>query len=135
MEISRAEARLVTDEIRAAVTAILEKHDLTLGDVRSNYGDHYGFRFTATKAMLGEDGFDYGTKHAKEWMLYGTMSLDADGAFEDPKAALGKVVTMRGEQWEFMGYSARSPKFPLMFRKVADGKTYKFTHSALRYLR
>lgn len=135
MAISRAEARIVTDEIKAAVTAILDAHDLTVGDIRSNYGDHYGFRITATKALLGEDGFDYGTKEAQEWMLYGKMSLDADGPFEDPKSVLGKVVTIRGTEYTFMGYSGRSPKYPLRFKRTDDGKTYKFTESALRQLR
>jgi hypothetical protein len=130
MAISRAEARLVTDEIKAAVTAILDAHDLTVGDIRSNYGDNYGFKVTATKVALGDDGFDYGTKEAQEWMLYG-RSLD----FEDPKSVLGKVVTMRGIEYTYMGYSGRSPKYPLRFKRTSDGKTYKFTETALRNLR
>ena len=130
MAIARADARVVTDEIAVAVKAIFEKHGLTLGDIRSNYGDSYASKVTATTAEVGEDGFDYGTDAAKMWLMYGHPH-----GFEDPKAVLGKIVVMRGEEWEFMGYAPRSPKYPLRFRKVADGRIYKFTDSALRYLR
>ena len=130
MAISRTDARVVTDEVIKAITPILEAHGLKMGSHRSNYGDRYAFRFDASTVVLGEDGFDYGTKEAQDWLFYGSLK-----DFESPKDVLGKVVVMRGEQWEFMGYAPRSPKYPLRFKKVVDGRVYKFTDSALRYLR
>lgn len=134
MAITRTEARIVTQEIEAAVASILAAHGLT-AEYRTTYGDHYVCKITGTTQVLGEDGFDYGTAAARDWMLYGKMSLDADGGFEDPKSVLGKEVTLRGDQYIFMGYAPRSRKYPLLFQKVSDGRTYKFTLVSLRNLR
>jgi hypothetical protein len=134
MAITKDEARVVTRKIEEAVASILAAHGLA-AEFRTTYGDHYVCKITGTTQVLGEDGFDYGTTAAKDWLLYGTLSLDADGPFEDPRAVLGKVVVMRGEEYRFMGYSARGRKYPLLFQKVSDGKTYKFTEHALRNLR
>lgn len=130
MAISRTDARALTDELIAAITPILEAHGMKMGTQRSNYGDRYALKFDATSVELGEDGFDYGTKEAQDWLLYGKFN-----GFDEPKSVLGKVVVMRGDEWQFVGYSPRSPKYPMRFKRVADGKVYKFTDSAMRHLR
>lgn len=130
MAFTRDEAVALQKEIAAAVQSVLDKHDLVMGKHRASYGDTFSIKIEVTKVDLGEDGFDYGSKPAQDWMLYGRML-----GFTEPKDVLGKEVRMSGADYVFLGYAPRSTKYPLLFRKIADGKTYKFTKGCVDRLK
>lgn len=129
VSITRADAQAVSADVKAAVSAVLDKHGMRLGEVRTTYGDAYSFKFSASRVELGADGFDYGTPEAQEWLLYGKAR-----GIEDPKAVLGRKFHANGDEYVFMGYRSRSPKYAVQAKRVADGKSFRFTEHVLSRL-
>jgi hypothetical protein len=45
---------------------------------------------------------------------------------------LGKRVMLRGTEFEIIGAAIRSPRFPILVKRVYDGKVYKYPVVAIR---
>ena len=129
MDISRQQARLVTEEIDAAVKAILAKHGLTAGQAKTNYGYQYKYTITASVPVVSDNGFDIGTPEAQTFILLGPTS-----GFANPKASLGVPFTVNGKTFIVTGWNSRAPKFPLVGKNLTDGTAVKMPRSWLKHI-
>jgi hypothetical protein len=120
MNVTREEAKVISDEIMAAVHAVLAKHQLQALPTKTGYGDNYVLKVEAVKVELGRNGVNI---HSKEAML-----LDLVGAFKGLNAAdLGAKFKHGGRTWVLTG-ACNSAKTPLVCRGD-DGKTYRLPES------
>jgi hypothetical protein len=124
MDISRAAAKAITTEIDTAVKAILDKHGLTAGQVKTNYGYQYKYTITASIPVVNDDGFDIGTPEAQMFLICAQSH-----GFPNPQDTLGKEFTANGKRFIVTGYNSRAPKFPFLGKNLADGSGVKFPTS------
>ena len=111
--------RTIMDECEEALTAIAEKHGLTLDRKGRTYRrDSLPVMFQFLIEELDADGNAMGAgakdfiKHAS---LYGLKEDDFGAEFHS-----------NGELFRITGFKPRARKYPVLAEKVRDGKTYKF---------
>ncbi len=120
--ISRPLAIVIQKEIDAAVAAVLANHGLKKSPSRCSYSaTNVSYKVEANVVVEGTNGVNLTSKEAQTFLLY-AKSLGV----ENGEAALGATVTMRGIQYVFLGMNAKAYKLPLLFRRVSDGRNYKF---------
>jgi hypothetical protein len=123
MAVTKVQAASISDEISAAVEAILTKHGFKAGKVRWNYGDHYAFKVEANPLVLGENGVNLESQEASAYKTF------ADSYGLKP-GLLGKKFTSNGQEYAFAGIALSRRKYPFVAVNIIDGKTYFFTESA-----
>lgn len=122
-QISSAQAKSITAEIKKAVEGILAEHGLAADRVSSKYGSLYEFKIQATREVAGKNGVNLSSVEAQAWVQYASWRY----GFEDPADALGAVVNVQGRDMIFNGYNPRARKMPIMLTDAATGKQYKYT--------
>lgn len=102
----------VTDDIKAAVEAVLADHGLKTHRLRWQYGDLYSFKIEAIPA-----GMDMGVDR---WNRFaGQAGLPLDG--------LGRNITVNGTAYEVTGFETRRHKYPVMIKRLSDGEDFGLT--------
>ena len=129
MEISKAQAIAITNEINETVDAILAKHNLQVLKRSTKYGEEYNFTIKAVAITLNEAGVNIDSPEAKNWIAVG----DSYG-FKNPSEVLGSTFKNAGKEYKFLGINLRKEKFPLSTIEVATGKMYGFPMKALKQL-
>lgn len=129
-QITRQQAREITDEIMSAIQGVLTKHGLTVDSKKSNFGDIYGLTIKASQSQLNENGINTNSLEAMAFLL----NAQHHGV-TDTVAALGAPFTYRGEQYRCIGYNTRARKMPFLIEKVSEpGQHYKAPDSIAPYL-
>lgn len=133
--VSKAEAVSITNDIRAAVEDILKRYGYDSPSVKTTYGDVYKVTIQSTPVVEGSNGINLNAPEVKAYQQYArwTWVTEFGGYTLDPDA-IGKTYTIRGEEFVLVGLAPKNRKYPFLFRKVADGKTYKFDDNAVRHI-
>lgn len=122
MAVTKAQASVISNEIQAAVDAILSKHGLVAGKVRTTYGDMFAFKVEATPLVKGENGVNLESIEAKDYLRFGnSYGLNA--------GLLGKKFVSNGDEYVFAGIAISRKKYPIVATKVLTGTTMFFTET------
>ena len=62
---------------------------------------------------------------------YGEDTCKVTVEFREKAKTAGKVFTFNGTQYEFVRFDRRKYKFPVIARRVSNGKTYKLPYAAM----
>lgn len=113
--LDRQTARVIQDELAAAVAPIFEKHGLAVAKGRASY-DVGMFRFTV-EAHATDAEHD---PKVVAWNRY----ADAYGL---PPEALGRGLTYNGKRYKIVGLVPTRRRFPVAARDLATGKEMLLT--------
>ena len=72
----------------------------------------------AVKSDDGDDGV-VKTREASDWPIYAS-------GYGLPRDGIGKVISISGEKLEIVGIKPKSKKFPILCKRLSDGKIYKY---------
>jgi hypothetical protein len=115
-----AKLNQIRADLENALKAVGSKHGLEFSLGRMTYGDN---DFSAKLTGVIRDALpqEVDARFAKE---YSALSSNYP-------ALLGRVfyVSEVGEDYTFIGYSSRSPKYPFIVRMVKSGKIIKLSQS------
>ena len=120
MAVTKAQATLISNEIQAAVEAILGKHGMATGKVRTTYGDVFAFKVEANPLVKGENGVNLESVEAKAYERFGSSYGLNEGL-------LGKKFVSKGRDFAFAGISTSRSKYPIMALNLLEDKVYFFT--------
>lgn len=128
MPITKTQALAVSEDLRTTIDEVLAKHGLAPNPmVRVTYGDQ--LRITITAAALEVDadtGVNTASAEAVAYQRYhASYGLKGD--------LLGKKVTLRGQEYTFVGIALKRKKYPIMVQD-ANGKTMLFSTDVVRHL-
>lgn len=127
MSISRSQAQTVGTELTAAVTAVFEKHGMSVGKTSTRFGEYITFKVEGSLVSEGANGVNTATPEAQAWVRHRAW----DYTFENPEEALGAVVLVGGREMVFAGFNVRARKMPMMLTEVATGKKYKHAEAGV----
>lgn len=112
------------NDVKKAMEELAAKHGVTLAKHTARYGgDH--LNISLTMETVGESGVSDAAK--KRWARTEWM----DGLHPD---MFGRNFTANGDTFEVVDLAPRSPKYPVLAKKVGTDKIYKFNKHALRQL-
>lgn len=120
MAVSKAQATLISDEIKMAVEAILSKHGMEATRIRTTYGDSYGFKVEGNPLVKGENGVNLESSEAKAYERFGSSYGLSEGL-------LGKKFVSKDRDFAFAGIAPGRSKYPIMALNLDDDKVYFFT--------
>ena len=133
--ITRQSVSAINAEIKLAVTEILAAHGLALDLSKVSYSSTSAkFTITALVPEVNDAGVNLNTPEAHYWTTCGSIELEiANIDFEGSAAdLLGVVFKHNGDEFRFVGFSSRRPKFPVTAERVSDGHKFKFSGTTLR---
>ena len=130
MNIDKATALAVAEEMRTAIDAILEKHGLQLEDRKIGYGDYFDFKIKAVPVIKGTNGVNMASQEATSYIKFGYQGIVQDGTqFGTPTtltAELGTIFDIDGVEYVFAGVNPRKRKFPIVAIRKFDGASMGF---------
>jgi hypothetical protein len=123
----------ITSFDRATTKALRSSLDNALKGLENQFGIsiHVGnatftpdnVTFKVNVATVGESG-EVMTKEASAFQqLAKFYGLEPEHLF--------KTFSAAGEQYKIVGLKTKSPKFPILAKRLKDGKTYKFSEKGL----
>lgn len=121
MNIDRATAISVSDDLIAAINEVFDRHGLTAGQHKIKYGPYLTFSIDASIDGPTKNGVNTSSKEALAWIRDGHM-----WGIPSPVDALGETIVSAGKAYAFAGLRTRAPKRPLLFIEVDTGKQYVF---------
>lgn len=65
---------------------------------------------------------------------YGEDTCKVTVEFQEKAKTAGTVFTFNGSQYEFVRFDRRKYKFPVIARRVSNGKVYKLPQVAMHYV-
>lgn len=84
--------------------------------------------FKLEVAKESPDGFLH-TPEAMEWEYYAPL-------YNLPKDAVGKMITVfatnKPERIQILGFKSRSTRYPIIAKRMRDGKIFKYTLNTIR---
>lgn len=128
--VDKAKAKVISEEIKQAVEAILAKHNLETTKISTGHGDWFEFKVQATAIQLGLNGVNLATKHALAYTKFGFTSY-ANGEATELTAPLGTKFTFRNAEYIFIGINGASKKNPIVIRSVVNGAEYGMPESGI----
>jgi hypothetical protein len=119
MTVAREDARAVSEEIKAAVEAILAARGMEITKLTTNYGDRYGFKLEASPVVRGEGGVNLESPYAKAYKRF-------HESYGLKSGLLGKSFVNNGRSFVFTGIATSRSKYPLAAVSEDSGDTYFF---------
>lgn len=116
--IDRKKMRTMSTDIEAALKEVAKKHDVEL-KVGGGSWDDSTFSFKLEGGIIKSDG-SVVTKESEDFKARATF-------YGLKPEHLGKVIKIDGERYEITGLSTRSRKYPIIVKRVRDGKPFKLT--------
>jgi hypothetical protein len=113
--IGRAECRILSEELVAAIQRTVNKYGLTASYGNGRYAGH-----TATLSFK----LDVPAQAEK--------AANKDGELLGAKFSVGHVFTSKGIEFTVTDFSLRRPKFPVT-ATTSNGKRYKFTVASVNH--
>jgi len=110
-------------EIRAAIAPIAEKYGVEFRRGRGVYGGANG-SLKIEISTIGDDGKAI-TQEAEDYKRYASWH-------EMDPTALGREFSVGIYRYTIVGLKPKSPKYPVIGRRISDGKEYKFTPSVVK---
>ena len=129
MNVTKDQAKAITQEIEVAVKAIFEKYELQPSKIRSKYGDGYQFSVQADAIDINESGVNLASTESQVW-----ISIGKQYGFENPASVLGAEFVQNGKPFKFLGMNPNASRFPLVAKNLKDGKTYKLTVGSVKLM-
>lgn len=130
MGISREQAKTITAEIDAAVTAIITKHGLSKDKVRTTYGEMYAYKIEATFHEVNQHGVNTSSREMDDLRYYAKFHGITD---IDAVLASNETIHYNGKEYVPAGFRPRAKKQPFILKCVTDGKTYIFSDHIAKY--
>lgn len=110
-EMTRDEVRKLRDLVTRILNANIPDLNVEVGNARYTRKD---VTFKVTFALQGHDPYE------EEFRQFaGAYGLSPDD--------FGRRLTISGRTYEICGVSPRSPKYPILAKRVGTDSTYKFT--------
>ena len=126
MQVSRALAEQITDELEKAAMAIFAKHGLERGKVSTKYGELYSLKIEAQAVEVGPNGINLASVEARDYTRFGKM-------YDLPEGLLGKTFSFNGTEYAFAGIATSRSKYPIYVRNMSTGKYSFFQESIKRH--
>jgi hypothetical protein len=108
--------RMLRNEIQKALNKVASTHGVSVRLGSGSYTEQ-NVRFALEVATIGQDG-EVNNREASDFKsmahLYGLKPND-----------LGKTVELRGTKFEIVGLRTKSYRFPIMGKRLYDGKIFK----------
>ena len=118
-KVSKATGAKVTEEITAAVEAVLAAHGMEKGKVRWTYGDGYSFKVEASLLNVNENGVNVSSSEAQYFVYAATLPgmLTKDEA----ESLIGAKFRQGRDEYQLIGWNSRARKRPIVITRVSDG--------------
>lgn len=116
--IDRATCEMIRKQVDAVLEVIGKEHGIV---IKSNGGGTFtsnNFTFRVEASVVGDGGIVH-NKETEEFKQLATL-------YRMKAEDLGKVVMIQGDKYEITGMKSRSYKFPVLAKKLSNGKVYKF---------
>lgn len=125
-KIDKEACKTIQEAATAALQAVAESHGLA---VKAAGGRYDGVIFTAKFefALTSEDGQAI-SREAEDFKHYCSL-------YNLKPEHLGAEFKINGDDYVLIGVAMGSPKYPLLARRVRDGRTRKFTEALAAKLR
>lgn len=81
----------------------------------------------ALQAVATKHGLDVGKTTGR----FGATELRINITLNEKSESTGKLFTFRGTNYSFVRYERRRYKYPIIAKRIADGKTYCLPFSAV----
>lgn len=131
MSVSKQQAIELSKEIERFTKELFASHGLDVPKMSTRYGDQYKVTITTGSVELDESGINLASQEAVDFVRYAEMGL-----IDLPAEALGRTFrNPDGVEYVLAGYVPSRPKYPYVAKRVADGKSYKFTDHVVRLIR
>jgi hypothetical protein len=114
----RTNLRLLSDDIKTALTAVAANYGITL--------QYKGARFSPDNVIIKIEGSTIGsggvvnTRERDNFKLYASM-------YGLKETDLDKEISYAGKKYVIIGLNTRRSKYPIVAKRVADGKTILLT--------
>ena len=119
MEVTKQQAKEITEEIKAAVEAIFKSHGLETPKASARYGISYSIKLEASVENLDENGVNLSSQEAMAYTQF-HKAYDLNGGL------LGTEFEVNGEKFTFIGLALSRNKYPIVARN-SSGETVFFT--------
>jgi hypothetical protein len=123
-EFTRPELKRLDEDIDKHLEQIGKKFGIHLKRGSGRFSpDNFSFKIEAS--IIGKDG-TVATREAKDFeryaKMYGLNPKDLGKTFED----------WDGKEFEIVGLTTRSPKYPILAKNTMNGKTFKFSEKQVQ---
>lgn len=87
--------------------------------MRTTYGATYKIAMETSLVTIGEAGVNETSAEAVAYTRY-------HQSYDLPAGLLGVKFQSQGSEFQFLGINTKAPKFPIVAKQTATGKTFKF---------
>lgn len=133
MEVTKAQAQKIMQELSKAVKAICEKHNLELSKQSAKFGDSFSYSVQAVAVRKDRSGVNLASPYAKTYQKYGYESFNFNTCKTTKlKAKIGKQFNYNSRKFVFAGIRGGSGKNQIVC--ISDGTTYFFDDAVIPLL-
>jgi hypothetical protein len=119
----RTNLRLISADLEAAIAPVAAKYGITLSYKGARFlEDNATFKIEA--ATIGVSGVA-NTRERDNFKLYASM-------YDLKDTDLDREITYAGKQYIIIGLNTRRSKYPIVAKRVADGKTILLTREGVK---
>lgn len=121
MNITREQAKSITEKLAAAAKQIFAEEGLESGKISTHFGERYDFKIVAEALELGVNGVnlksEYAAAHQKFAEMFGVSGVE-----------LGTEFDAQGKKYFYAGIAVSRSKYPF-YAIDANGKGIFFTEA------
>lgn len=118
-KVSKAAGAKVTDEITAAVEAVLAAHGMEKGKIRWTYGDGYSIKIEASLLNVNDNGVNVSSAEA-QYFVY-AVTLPGMLTEDEATSLIGAKWRQGTDEYQLLGWNSRARKRPIVIRRLSDG--------------
>jgi hypothetical protein len=121
-EMNNDSLRLIRTAMQSALDKAAKEYGISIRVGSCSYSDSSA-RFKVEVATVGSRGVVQ-SKTRSDFALYATR-------FGLKKSDLGRTITSRGERFEIVGLKVKSSRYPVLGKRLSDGKLFKLPVEAV----